>query len=111
MGLSTGLYVHGKLLGLAVQRALVGTRCANSHIDCRNGIKILLSGSFYQKMPFGFQVGVCWPKKKMLTTATASSSCGLRFTYVLIVKMHLGIVLETGFWQIRRSSALKTCIY
>ena len=24
--------------------------------------------------------------------------------------MHLGIVLETGFWQIRRSSVLKTCI-
>ena len=43
MGLSTGLYVLGMLLGLAVQRALVGTRCANSHVDCRNGLKILLS--------------------------------------------------------------------
>ena len=43
MGLSAGLYVLGMLLDLAVQRALVGTRCANSHVDCRNGLKILLS--------------------------------------------------------------------
>ena len=56
MGLSAGLYVLGMLLGLAVQRALVGTRCANSHIDCRNGLKYYfrLLGSFYQEMPFGF---------------------------------------------------------
>ena len=65
MDLFTGLYVHGKLLGLAVQRALVGTiGVPILTLIAEMVLKYYFLAYFIRKCHFGFQVGVCWPKKK-----------------------------------------------